>query len=507
VALTTTTPPEEVTIRDGEAGHRANTTVPTVASNSIKLLIADDDPVTRKLLATTVARWGYDVLESSDGPTALRLLTGEDAPQLAIVDWEMPGLSGIELCRILRAQRRSPYVYVLLLTGREGKEHVITGLTAGADDYIRKPFDAHELEVRLRAGSRIVELQQRLLETQRALERRARFDFLTDAHNRETILEAVHDELARNQRTQEPFSVILFDVDRFKSVNDTHGHAVGDEVLREAVRRIKDTARPYDVVGRWGGEEFLILAPGCAIPQGALVAERLKVALASAPFETSAGPLRISASFGVSSTKQGYTDVDKLIEAADKALYEAKKNGRNRVEVAQGVAGNDENLAITQNAPARSSDTPANDTSLDRPSMMNGEPVTERDAGRTPLHHVIPVFDHDVFNQLRDLIDGHDISFLNDLFANYLETAEKNLGLIRDTRDPFVAKRAAHTLKGSSLNVGAAAVARICKEFEEQFASNDQGSLQSWLHLLQAEVDRVRESYPNALRRLVTSSV
>ncbi|HVU05768.1 MAG TPA: diguanylate cyclase [Polyangiaceae bacterium] len=301
----------------------------------VKLLLADDERVSRRILEAQLTEWGYDVVSCGEGGRALTLLLQKDAPRLALVDWEMPGLSGVDIVRLLRGRSDAPYVYVVLCTGREGQRHLIDGLSAGADDYIRKPFDLQELEVRLRAGRRVVLLQDQLLEAHAELERRAMHDSLTTAKNRGAIVDTLTRELARARRTRRPTSVVLCDVDHFKRVNDEHGHPAGDAVLQELVRRVRLEVRTHDDVGRWGGEEFLVVLPECPAEEAVRVAERLRDSLARDPVPISLGEVQVTASFGVTGTDQGYFDLNSIVSAADTALYSAKSRGRNRVVLAE----------------------------------------------------------------------------------------------------------------------------------------------------------------------------
>jgi len=199
----------------------------------VRVLIAEDEPVARRLLDSMVQQWGYESVVCTDGAQAWEALQHASAPRLAVVDWMMPECSGPELCRKLRRQEREAYVYIILLTSRGNTNDVVAGLDAGADDYLRKPFDRHELRVRLRAGRRIIELQDELIATQSALRDQATHDSLTGLWNRRAILEMLQAEMARAERQEEPLSVLIADIDRFKAVNDTRGHMVGDVVLRD----------------------------------------------------------------------------------------------------------------------------------------------------------------------------------------------------------------------------------------------------------------------------------
>jgi diguanylate cyclase (GGDEF)-like protein len=299
----------------------------------VKILIADDSIVSRHLLEATLCKWGYDVAVACDGAQALELLQQDQAPALAILDWMMPGMTGLEVCRRIRQRGREPYIYILLLTSKSQKEDLIEGMEAGADDYITKPFDQHELQVRLRAGKRLADLQAQLMAAREALREQATKDSLTHLWNRSSILDMLDRELARSGREHTPIGVVIVDLDHFKSVNDSHGHLAGDAVLCEAARRMQGAIRQYDSMGRYGGEEFLILLPGCDEQSSFTQAERLRKQLAQAEMSLSDTSLRLTASFGVTCATPGEPwSHETLIRKADEALYLAKKLGRNRVE-------------------------------------------------------------------------------------------------------------------------------------------------------------------------------
>lgn len=299
----------------------------------MKVLVADDSLVMRRLLESSLAGWGYEVVCASDGSQAWEILSAPDAPRIAILDWMMPGQSGLEICRMVRAANLPPYTYIILLTSRGMREDIVEGMNAGADDYVVKPFDRHELEVRLRAGKRIIDLHLELMRTQEALREQATRDPLTGIWNRTIILEVLHHELDRSMRDRRPVGALMVDLDHFKDINDTHGHQFGDQALRAIAARIQATVRSYDSFGRYGGEEFLVVAPGCN--EGALLAqaERLRRAISTEPFEIEGQSFHITISVGASAAEPAENSItpDDLVRAADAALYEAKRTGRNKV--------------------------------------------------------------------------------------------------------------------------------------------------------------------------------
>lgn len=300
----------------------------------MQILIADDSLVSRHLLDATLRKWGYEVVVACDGAEAWDILQKDNAPPLAILDWMMPGMTGPEVCSLVRQRAREPYTYILLLTSKNLKEDLIEGMESGADDYIIKPFDQHELKVRLRAGTRLVDLQAQLLSAREALREQATQDALTGLWNRSYILEVFQRELSRGRRENFAVGVVLLDLDHFKAINDTYGHFAGDAVLREAARRMQATIRQYDSMGRYGGEEFLALFPGCDEQSTMERAERIRASLSSEPLVLTETSVILTASFGATATVPGVeSSCENLIRTADEALYRAKKLGRNRVEV------------------------------------------------------------------------------------------------------------------------------------------------------------------------------
>ena len=297
----------------------------------MKVLIADDSATSRKLLRGALGRWGYEIVEAENGAQALEVLLRPDSPTLAIVDWVMPEMTGPEVCRKIRETHREPYTYILLLTSKNTKNETVEGLDAGADDYIVKPFDEHELQVRLRAGKRIVDLQADLLTAREELRERASKDLLTMLPNRSAIAAELEREIARCHRERRSVGVILLDIDHFKKINDTYGHFAGDAVLRETAQRLRSNVRPYDQVGRYGGEEFLVVLPNCDLEQAAVQADRMRTRLAAHGMSVDGADIRVSASFGVTVSDGTEKSPDYFVRVADEALYQAKAKGRNCV--------------------------------------------------------------------------------------------------------------------------------------------------------------------------------
>jgi two-component system, cell cycle response regulator len=307
-------------------------TKPLLQNTGFRILIADDSLVSRRLLEASLNKWGYQTAMVVDGTEAWQAFQSEEPPDLAILDWVMPGLTGPEVCRLVRQQEREKYTYLILLTSKSLKEDLIEGMEAGADDYVTKPFDQHELQVRLRAGVRILELQAELMATREELREQASKDPLTKLFNRGAILDILDRELARIQRQESAVGVIMLDLDHFKNINDTYGHLAGDEVLRETARRLGSAVRPYDSVGRYGGEEFLIIMPGCGGQDIENQAERLRRSLSVSPIAVGDLALNVTASFGATYTLPALrSQQEGLIRTADEALYKAKRSGRNRV--------------------------------------------------------------------------------------------------------------------------------------------------------------------------------
>jgi two-component system cell cycle response regulator len=296
-----------------------------------KILIADDSVVSRRLLRGMLNDRGYSVTEVQDGVAALQELQKSDAPKLAILDWMMPGLNGTEVVQQLRMAGCESYTYVLLLTAQTEKSDIVAGLDSGADDYLTKPFDAPELRARLRVGEQIVHLQERLRCALAASEFRASHDALTGVYNRGTIVGLLEREAGRCLREGKTLGAIFADVDRFKSINDAYGSGAGDQVLLEVAGRMQSALRSYDFLGRYGGEEFLIVLPDCGDKDVQHIAERLRQAVSRSPARAGNMSVAVTLSFGATTTNVS-ENTGALLHRADLALYDAKEAGGNIVK-------------------------------------------------------------------------------------------------------------------------------------------------------------------------------
>ena len=295
----------------------------------MKVLIADDDPVSRIMVRVPLLRLGYDVREVADGEQAWSLLQSEPF-SIMITDWLMPRLDGPGLIQRIRNADFPNYVYSILLTSKDAKDDIIAGLDAGADDYLSKPLHPNELRARISIATRIIDLETRL-----RAERDT--DALTSLRNRRAISVAAHAELSRAAREHTALSVVLIDIDHFKQVNDTHGHQAGDQALRLVAATITQNLRPYDSVGRWGGEEILLLLPSTTSEHAASVAERVRAAIAATPLLLETGQaVPLSVSMGLASTDSvDLNQFEPLLQCADSALYQAKQHGRDQVAIYQ----------------------------------------------------------------------------------------------------------------------------------------------------------------------------
>jgi two-component system, cell cycle response regulator len=292
----------------------------------VSILVVEDSLIDARMIGTYLNEWGLDFIGVRSGTEAWDLLQSADAPRLVLLDWVLPGIDGIELCRKIRTLGGSgTYIYAVMLTAKDKKQDLLTAMAAGADDYLAKPVDPSELRARILAGKRIIDLQQ-------SLRFAATHDFLTQILNRAEILAALKRELSRSKRDGRPAAVILADVDHFKQINDCLGHAAGDEVLKEVARRLKSELRPYDLVGRYGGEEFLLILPNCSLVTAIRRADEIRFLVSRDVILTPLAKIPVTMSMGITVTHSSLDNMEDLLQQADVALYRAKQNGRNCVE-------------------------------------------------------------------------------------------------------------------------------------------------------------------------------
>ena len=298
-----------------------------------KILIAEDDLITAKILQKHLITWGFEVFMENDGEQAWNTLEKENI-QIALLDWMMPRLNGLQLCRNIRKLRSDPYTYLILVTARATTLDIVEGLNAGADDYLTKPVEPAELRARLITGTRIIELENKNKRLQKKLEKLAQEDSLTGFFNKRNIQERLEEELSRGKRENRPVSAVLLDIDFFKQINDTYGHMVGDQVLLEIASRLRQNIRNYDRIGRYGGDEILVFLWNAGIIQLKIVADRLCRAVSEKSVLTDAGPIPVTVSVGGASSENDLLlSGEELIKSSDEALYQAKHLGRNRAEI------------------------------------------------------------------------------------------------------------------------------------------------------------------------------
>lgn len=300
----------------------------------MRVLVAEDSPIYRKLLGNYLQDWGVSHTIVNDGSEAWHILQRRDSPRLLLLDWVLPGVDGLELCRRIRAQgcAGNAYSYIVLLTGKDAKGDMLEAMQAGVDDYLVKPFDEWELRARLNAGKRILELNQQLIEAQALMRHAATHDSLTGVMNRGEIIECLRRELDRGQRNHKPTGIILADVDHLKNANDMLGQPFGDQVLREIARRFRARLRVYDGVGRYGGEEFLLILSGCDLMTTIIRADQIRARVGGQPVIWSRTTRVITVSMGVACASPGNLEIHPLLDQVDKGVSEAKRKGCNRVE-------------------------------------------------------------------------------------------------------------------------------------------------------------------------------
>jgi diguanylate cyclase (GGDEF)-like protein len=303
----------------------------------MRILVADDSGVSRHLICSLLRQWGHEAVSAKDGIEAFAALRSDTGISLALVDWMMPGLDGLEVCRQLRAIPDRAYTYMISVTSKHQKQDLVRALEAGFDDFLTKPVQPDELNARLLVGSRIIGLQERLMQTCELSQFKATHDSLTGLWNRAAIMEFLRAQLALSVRNASNMGLMMVDIDHFKAVNDTYGHSVGDSVLIHVAGLMNSILRASDWVGRYGGEEFLVIASE-SLPSDAIqVAERLRMAVADNPFRSGEQEIRLTISIGVANTRLLESPTPELlVKIADAALYRAKNKGRNRVETDPG---------------------------------------------------------------------------------------------------------------------------------------------------------------------------
>ncbi|MBD2858123.1 diguanylate cyclase [Spongiibacter sp. KMU-158] len=292
----------------------------------MELLIIDDDPITRMALCALAEEWGFVPIEADNAQSALKVLEDPDPPHLLVIDWSMPGMSGPELCKIIRARDDGQFFYIMMLTGREGNEAIVEAMESGADDFVHKPFDYQVLKVRLKAGSRIVRLEQ-------TLNQLASRDPLTQCWNRRMLDELRDNAIAEAKRKQTPLALMVLDIDHFKAINDNYGHPAGDAAIKHVVSVINHNLREYDLVGRFGGEEFVVVLPRTDTESAWGVAERIRAAIQFQPAIIDADTkidMTISIGLAELNQEEGESGAE-LFDRADQALLDAKHQGRNRI--------------------------------------------------------------------------------------------------------------------------------------------------------------------------------
>jgi two-component system cell cycle response regulator len=375
---------------------------PPPADESPRILIVDDHDDNVELLRMRLEAWGYRTASERDGESALAAVEA-DPPDLVLLDVMMPKVDGFEVARRVKANRALPFVPIIMQTALDSTHDKVQGLEAGADDYITKPIDFAELKARINSMLRIKRLQEaleererELLEVNERLRHMSQTDGLTGLDNRRHIEERLREMWEHSHRLHEPLGCVMVDLDRFKSVNDSYGHQAGDAVLKQLAQILKEQAREIDRVGRYGGEEFMLLLPGTVLDSAVTFAERVRKEVEGHTFTFEGGSLRRTASFGVSAVPHPRIgDCEALVRAADDALYVAKETGRNRVvrfdseEFNQhttadaDAAGDDEVQGHPTSGLAAPADRPPPRPGGGRPTERPAERAAERAAGHS----------------------------------------------------------------------------------------------------------------------------
>jgi diguanylate cyclase (GGDEF)-like protein len=313
-------------------------------SQPCRVLVVDDDDLVRARLTALLRHANFEVESASNGEDALRIMASRHC-QVLLTDWQMPDMDGLSLCRIVRSESSESYVYVVVLTVRDSKEDLLKGLGAGADDYLVKTAPIEEILARMEVARRITHVECSLRRSNRENRRLAVTDALTGAHNLRYLMKQLPRELSRSQRYMHPLAVLSCDIDRFKQINDAHGHAVGDEVLRAFVARASSCLREgSDWLARVGGDEFMVVLPETDVMGASRVARKLHKVFSQGPVATQAGPVRLTVSIGITAVEAQAdildpSRIEDLLRAADRGLYASKKSGGNTATSTSIVVG------------------------------------------------------------------------------------------------------------------------------------------------------------------------
>jgi len=441
------------------------------ASNPCTILVAEDDPVLLAKLVELLSATGEPVVYASNGEEAMRIL-GEHNPRVVVSDWVMPKADGVELCRRIRGREGSAPVHFIMLTANSEKSRLLEAYDAGVDDFISKPFDFEELLARVRAGIRAAKLHDNLvrkasgskvLNAQLAtlnsrLERLAITDELTGLFNRRHAFCRLEEQWELFDRYGRALSVAMIDIDHFKTINDSRGHAVGDAILRRVASILRDQTRGTDTVCRVGGEEFLVIFPSQSIEEANVCAERCRSAIAGHVFNVGGIDLRATVSIGLAARTPEMREYPELLKAADQTLYAAKKSGRN-------IVCQNETPKIPLTAPKA--------------------PAAIRPMGKVAG---LPIDRAAVLTRC-----GGDVSFAAAVTERFVKQALGEVVKIQkafDDNDADTLRRAAHSLKSMSAYMSAETASSLAARIEELAGANELASTEPLIGQLKAEIER-----------------